>query len=727
MILDAEQCVGCAWCTLYCPVDAISMKGSREGDERALKAPCQAKCPVELDCAGYIALIKEGKFEDSFRLIRQRLPLPLTVGRVCHHPCEEICRRGLMDDAIAIRNLKRVVADFALENKIEYMPKVKPKKVERVAIVGAGPAGLAAAHDLAKEGYQITIFEALPAVGGMMAVGIPAYRLPREMLKADLAWVKKLGIEIKLNTKINDVGALLREGYRAVLIAVGAHQGTKIGVPGEDLNGVFDAIEFLRKVNLGQKVDVGNRVAVVGGGNSAIDAAKVALREGAKEVHVFYRREKDDMPAIGDEVEEAEKEGIKLHLLTVPVRIMGKDGKVSGLECVRTELRERDSSGRRRPYIINGSEYSVSVDTVIQAIGQIPDIALVKGSQVKTSRDGNVAVDPKTLATDQKGIFAAGDAATGGKSVIDAIASGQMAAASIIHYLQGKELLPYLDRGDEELIPISSVQPTEAELQEKARVKMAELGMKERVSSFKEILSGYTPQQAKQEAARCVRCDLDVARIDLVECVECDVCYRSDICPVGALHPIPSTEIGWPRVIRAVLSNPRVESPDTRVPGRGTEEVKTNEVSGRIKPGFVGLAIELGRPGTGTRFHDVQKVTQAMAEAGAMFEPENPVTVWMTDRKTGRLRDDILNEKSLTAIVECAFPIDKLKPAIEKLRKVTEELNTVCSVCSAVKLAPDGSVPTEPIFKELGITPRPNSKNNVGLGRPLFKFKEVSQ
>ncbi len=721
MILDPEICTSCELCIRYCPVEAIYIE-RREGADRVLRAPCQVKCPVELDCAGYTALIKEGKFEDSFRLIRQRLPLPLTVGRVCHHPCEAICRRDMMDDAIAIRNLKRAVADFVLENKIEYMPKVKPKKAEKAAIVGAGPAGLAAAHDLAKEGYQITIFEALPVVGGMMSVGIPAYRLPREMLKADLAWVEKLGIEIKLNSKIDDVGALLREGYRAVLIAVGAHQGTKIGVPGEDLNGVFDAIEFLRKVNLGEKVNVGNRVAVVGGGNSAIDAARVALREGAKEVHVFYRREKDDMPAIGDEVEAAEKEGIKLHFLTVPVRIMGKDGKVSGLECVRTELRERDSSGRRKPYVIKGSEYSVSVDTVIQAIGQIPDISLVKGSQVKTSRDGNVAVDLKTLVTDQKGIFATGDA-TGGKSVIDAIASGQMAAASIIRYLQGKELLPYLDRGDEELIPISSVRPTEAELQEKARVKMAELGMKERVSSSREILSGYTLQQSKQEAARCVRCDLDVAKIDHAECVECGVCFRARVCPVDAFSETPN--IPWPRIIRAVLSNPLVESPDTRVPGRGTEEVKTNEVSGRIKPGFVGLAIELGRPGIGTCFHDVQKVTQAMAEVGAMFEPENPVTFWMTDQKTGKLRDDILNEKSLSAIVECAFPIGKFKVAVERLREVAKELDTVCSVVSAIKLAPEGSIPTDPIFKELGIMPAPNSKNNVGLGRPLFKFEEV--
>jgi hypothetical protein len=216
----------------------------------------------------------------------------------------------------------------------------------------------------------------------------------------------------------------------------------------------------------------------------------------------------------------------------------------------------------------------------------------------------------------------------------------------------------------------------------------------------------------------------EVAKVNEDECTECNACYRSEICPSDAFVETPVSEMPWPRVIRAVLSNPRVESPDTRVPGRGTEEVKTNEVTGRIKPGFVGLAIELGRPGVGTRFHDVQKVTQAMAEVGAMFEPENPVTFWMTDQKTGKLREDILNEKALSAIVECALPIEKLKPAIEKLREVTKELNTVCSVVSAVKVAKDGSIPTDPIYKELGITPAPNSKNNVGLGRPLFKFEE---
>ncbi len=217
----------------------------------------------------------------------------------------------------------------------------------------------------------------------------------------------------------------------------------------------------------------------------------------------------------------------------------------------------------------------------------------------------------------------------------------------------------------------------------------------------------------------------DVAKVNEDECTECNACYRSEICPEDAFVSIPAGEMPWPRVIRAVLSNPRVESPDTRVPGRGTEEVKTNEVSGRVTPGFVGLAVEVGRPGIGARLHDVQKVTQAVAEIGAEFIPENPVTVWITDLKTGKIRDDILNEKVLSAIVEFAIPIDKLKITMEKLREVTKQLNTVCSMVSCAKLAPDGSIPTDKIYQELGITVRPNSKNNVGLGRPLFKFEEV--
>jgi len=474
------------------------------------KAPCQHACPVGLDCFGYIALIKEGKFDEAYRLIKQKLPFPMVVGRVCHHPCEAKCRRAQVDEPVAIRYLKRFAADWASEHNIEYIPEIKEKREEKVAIIGSGPAGLSAAWDLAIYGYQVTVFEALPEAGGMLAVGIPEYRLPKDILKKEVEDVRKLGVEIKLNTRIGDVTSLLREGYKAVFIAIGAHEGARMGIPGEDLEGVYEAIEFLREVNLGREVKVGKKVAVIGGGNTAVDSARVALRNGAEEVYVFYRREKKDMPAIEEEVESLEEEGVQLHCLTTPTKILGNNGRVSGLELVRMELREFDRSGRRTPYTIEGSEYKVAIDMVIEAIGQRPDTSLVKDGGLKVARGGTIVADRRTLATEQKGIFAGGDAVTGAATVIEAIAAGQRAASSIRRWLQGKELLPLIERDGYEPITISSTPPTEEETQEKARVKILEVEPEERVASFREIVSGYSPEEAMEEARRCLRCDLEV-------------------------------------------------------------------------------------------------------------------------------------------------------------------------------------------------------------------------
>ncbi len=474
------------------------------------RAPCQHTCPVQLDVPGYVSLIKEGKFVEAFRLITQRLPFPSICGRVCHHPCEAKCRRGQIEEPIAIRDLRRFAADYAHGLGIEYLPPKAEKREDRVAIIGAGPAGLSAAYDLALDGYQVTVFEALPVAGGMLAVAIPEYRLPKDILKMEIDVVRKLGVDIRLNTRVDDLESLLKEGYRAVLIATGAHKGDKMGIPGEDLQGVYDAIDFLREVNLGREVKVGKRVAVVGGGNSAIDAARVALRKGAEEVHIFYRREKKDMPAIEEEIEAAEEEGVHFHFLTAPTSILGRDGKVSGLECVRMELREFDQSGRKTPYPIEGSKHSTDTDMVIEAIGQRPDTSFARGNGIKIGRGGTILADRRTLATDHRGVFVAGDAATGPQTVTEAIAAGQRAAFSIKRYLQGKEFSPLVERNGHEPIAISSLPPTEEEMRERPRVKIAQIPMTERRRSFKETALTYSAAEAREEAGRCLRCDLEV-------------------------------------------------------------------------------------------------------------------------------------------------------------------------------------------------------------------------
>lgn len=472
------------------------------------RAPCQHTCPVGLDVPGYVALIKAGQFDQSYRIIRQRLPFPSVCGRVCHHPCEGKCRRGQIDEPVAIRHLKRAAADYAIANGVEYTPPLKPKKNQHVAIVGAGPAGLSAAWDLAIEGYSVTVFEALPVAGGMLAVGIPEYRLPRNLIKHEIDTICKLGVTIKLNSPVKDAVALLKDGYQAVFIASGAHHGEKMGIPGEELNGVIDAIEFLREANLGRKVTVGQKVAVIGGGNSAMDAARVALRKGAGEVHVFYRRERSDMPALPEEIVAAEEEGIYIHSLTLPTKFIGYDGKVVSMECVRLEPKEFDKSGRRTPYPIPGSEFTVDADVVIEAIGQRPDASFLTGGGLKLSRSGTIQADSRTLATGIPGIFAGGDAVTGPQTVTEAIAAGQRAASSIKRFLEGKPLLTQVERNCYEAVSVPQELPTEDELKPTNRVTINEIAVSKRQATFQETVLPYKSDEAKREASRCLRCDL---------------------------------------------------------------------------------------------------------------------------------------------------------------------------------------------------------------------------
>ena len=353
-------------------------------------APCEIACPAGIDVQGYVALIRRGAYGEAVDLIKETLPLPAVIGRICPRPCEDACRRVLIDDPIAICSLKRFAADHDLLSKERIAPTLEPRSGFKVAIVGSGPAGLSAAYYLIQGGHEVTIFEALPAPGGMLRYGIPDYRLPVDILDQEIATITELGVVIATNTVLGKdftTDSLLEDGFHAVFLAIGAHESYQLRVAGEDLQGVLPGTDFLRAVALGEPVEIGKRVAVIGGGNTAIDAARTALRLGA-DVTIVYRRSRAEMPATDWEIEEAEEEGVKLHFLSAPVRISGENGTVNGVECIRNKLGELDASGRRRPEPIPGSEFVLAVDSVVAAIGQHPDLSFFTGEEgPETERD----------------------------------------------------------------------------------------------------------------------------------------------------------------------------------------------------------------------------------------------------------------------------------------------------------------------------------------------------
>jgi NADH-quinone oxidoreductase subunit F len=478
--------------------------------ETLVYAPCEHTCPVNVDAVGYIALIAEGRFEEALHLIRQRNPLAGVCGRVCHHPCEVRCKRGEVDEPIAIASLKRFAADYGMEHGVETKVDVGQPKPEKVAIIGSGPAGLNSAFHLAKQGYKVTIFEALPVAGGMLVAGIPEYRLPRDIIQSDIDFITSLGVEVKTNTPIGkdlSIDDLFEQGYKAVFIAVGAHKGQRLGVSGDNLKGVYDGVSFLRDVNLGKNVRLEGKVAVIGGGNVAIDAARSALRLGAKEVYIIYRRSRQEMPANEEEIAEAEHEGVKITYLATPTKLSGKNGKVNSMGCIRMELGEYDDSGRRRPVPIKGSEFSMDIDAVIAAIGQAPDLSfLPSDSDLETTKGQTFVVDPITLATSRQSVFAGGDAVTGPATVIEAMAAGERAAISIHNYLTGKSMTEGPLRQPEKRMEIPRAVETP---EEKERVRMPTLTLKRRLGSFQEVNLGYSAKKAMEEAKRCLRCDLE--------------------------------------------------------------------------------------------------------------------------------------------------------------------------------------------------------------------------
>jgi len=462
-------------------------------------APCSHICPAGVDVPRYVRFIAEGKPAEAVAVIREKIPFLAVCGHVCIHPCETKCRRGQMDDAIGIRALKR----FATEHDTglwKENSKVAPATGKRVAIIGSGPAGLTAAYYLAKLGHSVTVFEALPEPGGMMRVGIPDYRLPKDILKAEIEEIKAVGVDIRTNTKVDSPERLFDQGYNATFLAIGAHQGMRLGVDGEDSPKVVECVSFLREVNLGKETKVGDRVAVIGGGNAAIDSARTAFRLGAKEVTIIYRRTRPEMPASAEEIDEAIVEGVKLYFLAAPSRIISRDGEVE-LECIRMELGAVDASGRRRPEPIKGSEFSMNFDTIIAAIGQRPEVPAQ--FDLPMGRGNTILADPDTLATTKEGIFAGGDAVSGPASVIEAIAAGRQAAISIDKCLGGSGVI------DETLAAPEGVLPPLEEAEEKRRPQIPTLPVTQRLSSFAEVELGLSKEMAIEEAKRCLRCDLE--------------------------------------------------------------------------------------------------------------------------------------------------------------------------------------------------------------------------
>jgi NADH-quinone oxidoreductase subunit F len=474
---------------LHCP--AAVCKG-------LVKAPCSHTCPAGVDVPRYIRLINDGEYDKALAVIQERIPFPSICGYVCIHPCESKCRRGQLDEPVSIRALKRFVADNASKHTAE--PAV-PSSGKRVGIVGSGPAGLTAAYYLARRGgHAVTVFEALPEAGGMMRVGIPRYRLPGDVLDAEINAIRQAGVEIRTGTRIDSV-ASLREDYQAIFLALGAHAGVKMRVAGEDSPGVMECVSLLRDVSLGKKINLGKRVAVIGGGNAAIDASRTALRLGARKVTIFYRRTRDEMPAASEEIKEALEEGVNIEFLTAPDKIWRDDGHLR-MSCRHMKLGDIDASGRKRPEPVAGSEFDAEFDTIIAAVGQRPEIPESLGTAV--NKDGTIKADPDTLVTNVDGVFAGGDVVSGPASVIEAIAAGRQAAISIDKYLGGQGMI------DERLAPPEEPrQQPEVEEGERRRPEMPALAPDRRLKGFNVVELGYNRERAAEEAGRCLRCDLE--------------------------------------------------------------------------------------------------------------------------------------------------------------------------------------------------------------------------
>ena len=571
--VEAENCVACGKCVEVCPAGAVKLgqklctkKGPVEYPKQELPsglkwgkdkwnpnyvfdnrknchesgtAPCKTACPAHIAIQGYIKLAKEGRYLDALKLIKQDNPFPSVCGYVCNRRCEDACTRGSLDKAVAIDEIKKFIAEQDLKSDERYIPDFirrrpidKPYE-EKVAIIGAGPAGLSCAYYLARMGYtNVTVFDRNPQPGGMLIMGIPSYRLDRSALKGEIEVLEKMGVKIRMNTEVGKdvtIEQLRADGYKGFYVAIGAQKSSKLGIPGEDLDGVYGGVDFLREVNLGGSPEIGKKCAVIGGGNVAMDVCRTAIRLGA-ETTVIYRRSEEEMPADKEEIAEAKEEGVKFCFLNAPVEILGTDGKVTGIKVEIMELGGPDEKGRRKP-VGTGNYETIEVDSVLAAVGQAIDWGGLDIGKLSTGKKGNALADPVTYQTEQPDIFVGGDVFTGPKFAIDAIAAGREGAESLHRFVQdgqsltrGRNLREFYELNKEELVfGVDSFDKP---------ARQAIVHDTKKARTFEHDRLTFTEEQVKTEASRCLGCGVSI--VDQNKCIGCGLCTTK--CMFDAIH-----------------------------------------------------------------------------------------------------------------------------------------------------------------------------------------------
>ena len=488
------------------------------------KAPCSLACPANTDCQGYIGLIANGEYKEAVKVIKDKIAFPSSIGRICPHPCEKKCRRQYVDEAVSIAYLKSFAGDIDMANEDSYVPPVEPDSGKKVAVIGGGPGGLTAAFFLKRMGHSVTVFDMMDKMGGMLRYGIPEYRLPKAILDKEIKQIENLGVELKNNVKLGrDITVeSLKNEYDAVVIAVGAWNSSKMRIEGEDAQGIIGGIDFLREVALGNKPEIGDKVAICGGGNTAMDACRTAVRLGAKDVRVLYRRTRDEMPAEDIEIKEAQEEGVEFCYLSSPSEFINENGRLKAVKIQKYELGEPDASGRRSPKAIEGAVEEVQFDTVIMAIGQYPNLDGFEAFD--SSKKNTILADEETFRTSVDGVFAVGDVSNKGASIaIAAIGEAQKAAVVIDRYLNGEEVRYKKPYRVERNIEKSFFE----RLPKEPRAKMPNLSAKERKSNFKEVTLGFDEETAKKEAMRCLECGCH----DFYECKLIEYANEYDVKP----------------------------------------------------------------------------------------------------------------------------------------------------------------------------------------------------